>query len=78
MSLMSRRQNEVKLSALSLDADSTMNLSCGSIRRLQTTKAAVIQLLPTPRKASVTLRRGPYWSQRAMSSWTGVGSGRPR
>src|SRR5690625_670277 len=64
--------------ARSPPADTTSTLKSGSLKRFQRAKVAVIQDLPTPRKAMMTMFVGPCWSHQAMSSCTGVGGGSPR
>ena len=67
-----------KSSDLCLDADTTRNLSCGSQSNFQTTKAEVIQDLPTPLKAWIISLLGPFWRYSAISYCIGVGSGKAR
>ena len=49
------------LSARSLDAEMIIIFRSGSRKSVHRTKAPVIQLLPTPRKAWIWRRLGPCW-----------------
>ena len=67
-----------KLSALSLDADTTMIFLSGLLNSVQRTKAAVIQDLPTPRNAWIWSRFGPCCRYSAIHNCALVGAGRLR
>ena len=60
ISLINLLTNVEKASARSLDADTTRIFNWGLFRISQQTNAEVIQDLPTPRKASMTDRLGPF------------------
>ena len=49
------------LSARSLEAEMIMIFFSALLKSVQRTKAPVIQLLPTPRKADICRRLGPCW-----------------
>ena len=78
MSCIRRNVKVEKSSDLFLLADTTSMFFVWSSSSWWTTNADVIQLLPHPRNAWITERRGPFCKYKAMSYCNGVGSGRLR